>query len=239
MVYALFVAVVCLIFAVQTGNDFRQRRRPYQAIWTAALVMSTIGSLGYAVAVQWGSELGFRLYYIFGALAVAPVMGMGSVYLSMSRRLADRLMWLISVLIVVGAILLFGADIDRAALTALSGGSGQGVLLPGPWLFTMILLNLFGTVAVAGIAVYSAWRALRNKSDVGFMWGNLVIGLGFLIVAMAGSVARWFPAWDGGFWMAMALGWLVAYVGFRVVTKAAEARRGRSHGVAGGLSKKS
>ena len=190
--------------------------------------MSTIGSLGYAAAVQWTSELGFRLYYIFGALAVAPVMGMGSVYLAMPRKVADRLMWVVSALLVIGTVLLFGARIDSAALAALAGGSGQGVFLPGPWLITMILLNFFGTAAVAGIAVFSAWRAARSRSDVGFMWGNLVIGLGFLTLAMAGSMARWFPAWDGGFWVAMAVGWLVAYIGFRIVTKAAEARRSRS-----------
>ena len=99
-------------------------------------------------AVQLGSELAFRLYYLFGALAVAPVMGLGSLYLVLPRRIADRVLWVVSVVIAAGAVQLFAAPVDRAALPALSGASGQGVLVAGPWLAILIVLNLFGTIAV-------------------------------------------------------------------------------------------
>jgi len=225
VVYAIVVAVVCFVFSLQVGRDYQQRRRPYQGIWTVALAASCAGSLAYAAAAALRNELAFRLYYLFGALWVAPIMGLGSLHLVLPAQLAKRISIVTAVALLLASVPLFTAEIDQAALAGLAGSSGQGVFHRGPWLVGMIVLNLFGTVAVAGVALYSAWRAFRRRSELGFMWGNLVIGLGFLTVAMAGSVARWWPQWEGAFWLTMALGWIIAYVGFRIVTAAGEARR--------------
>lgn len=225
MVYALFVALISLLFALQTGRDYAERRRPYQALWTAALAASAIGSLGYAAAVQWINELAFRLYYIFGALWVAPIMGLGSVYLVAPRKAAQWIAGLTALGLVIGSGMLLVSPIDQQALANLAGSSGQGVYLRGAWLAVMILLNVFGAAAVVGIAIFSAFRAARSGKNLGFMWGNLLIGLGFLIISAAGSAARWWPNWEGSFWVTMALGWLVAYAGFRVITRTAEALR--------------
>lgn len=225
MIYAIVVAVICLVFAVQVGRDYQERRRPYQGIWTVALALSFAGAACYALAVVLGSQWAFRLYYVFGALWVAPYMGLGSLFLVLPQPLARRVAAAVTAALVAATVPLFTAEIDPEAFAALAGSSGQGVFVPGAWLIGMILLNIFGTAAVVGVALYSAWRAYRHRSELGFMWGNLTIGLGFLILAMAGSVARWLPRWDGGFWVAMALGWIIAYVGFRIVTAAGEAKR--------------
>ena len=117
--------------------------------------------------------------------------------------------------LVIGSGMLLVSPIDHQALANLVGSSGQGVYLRGAWLAVMILLNVFGAAAVVGIAIFSALRAARSGKNLGFMWGNLLIGLGFLIISAAGSAARWWPNWEGSFWVTMALGWLVAYGGFR------------------------
>lgn len=230
MVYAVIVAVTCLGFGAQVVNDYLKRRRPYQAIWATALALSAAGSLCYALAAGTANEWAFRLYYVFGALWVAPFMGLGSLHLVLAAPAAKRVTTLVTVALILASIPLFTTPIDEAALAQLAGSSGQGVLQRGAWLIGMILLNLFGTVAVAGVALYSAWRAYQRRSDLGFMWGNLVIGLGFLTVAMAGSVARWWPEWEGSFWITMAVGWIVAYGGFRIVTAAGEAKRRAAQG---------
>lgn len=225
MGYALFVGLISLLFALQTGRDFIQRRRPYQGIWMTALAASAIGSVSYALSVQWGSEWAFRLYYLFGALWVAPLMGLGSLYLAVPRRAANVIAGVVVAGLAIGSALLLVSPVDHAALASLTGSSGKGIFLPGAWLGFMIALNLFGAVAVCAVAILSAWRTARSGKHAGFMWGNLLIGLGFLIVSAAGSVARWWPSREGGFWAAMALGWLVAYGGFRLVTRTAEALR--------------
>lgn len=232
MVFPLGVAVVCSIFAWQVGRDYAARRRPYQALWMTALIMSAIASIAYAVAAAGGSAAAFRLYYVLGALLVAPYTGLGSLHLVLSPRLARILRWTVHAPGALGTVLIWRAPIDAAALAALAGSSGRGVLEPGAWLACVIVLNVFGTVAVGGVALVSALRAVATRQDGRFALGNVVIGAGFLTVAAAGSVARWWPGWDGAFWVIMAAGWAIAYAGFRIVGAAREARRAQSAGQA-------
>jgi|GEM_PF-1365906 len=224
MIYPLLVAVVSGLFAAGVIRDYRARRKPYQALWSASLTMSCLGSLAYVVAAQFGSAAAFKLYYLLGALLVAPYTGMGSLYLAMRPERAKVVLWAVHAVSLLGTVLLLGAPVDAEALAALAGSSGRGVLESGAWLAAMIVLNVFGTVAVVGVAVYSVIKGLRKGADRGMVAGNALIGLGFLLVAMAGSVARWWPDWDGGFWVTMAIGWAVAFFGFRSVTAAAERR---------------
>ncbi len=225
--YPLLVAFLSLLFALQVATDYTKRQRLHQSVWATALVMSAIASMGYLAASQSGTAWAFRLYYVFGALLVAPYMGMGSLFLVLPFSVARTLLWCVHILGAIGTLLIFTADIDVEALAALSGDSGRGVLQPGPWLPFVIVLNLFGTIAVSGTALYSAVKAIVTRQDWRFCLGNGVIGIGFLVVAMAGSAARWWPDWDGAFWTAMAVGWCVAFGGFRIVTAAIEVRSGR------------
>lgn len=228
MAYPLFVAFLSLIFAWQVAQDYTARKRPYQALWATALVMTTIASMGYLAASQNQVPWAFRIYYIFGALLVPPYMGMGSLFLVVRESIARKILWGVHVLGLVGAVLILGAPMDIDALATLSGGSGRGILASGPWLPFVIFLNFFGTLCVSGVALYSAIRSIVSRQDGRFALANLTIGVGFLLLAVAGSVARWVPDWDGAFWLVMAMGWLIAFVGFRIVTLAAEARRAQA-----------
>ncbi len=224
MLYALLVAVVTGLFSANVIRDYLAKRKMYHGLWSAALVMSCIAALCYAVAAVSGSAIAFKIYYLFGALLVAPYTGMGSLFLVMQARLARRILWGVHVVSLAGLVLLLTAGVDAEALANLSGSSGRGVLEPGAWLVATVILNFFGAITVVGVAFYSVLRAWRNRSEVGLMVGNALIGAGFLLLAVAGSVARWWPTWDGGFWVTMALGWVIAYFGFRKVTAAVQSR---------------
>lgn len=225
MVYPILTALVTAVFAVQVWGDFARRRRPYQAAWFASLAMSAVASAAYAVAAGYGTPAAFRLYYLFGALLAGAYMGMGSLYLVLSRRLAHSIMIVLLVLSIVGVVMLWGAAIDQEALATLAGSSGRGVLVPGAWQGLVALLNVFGALAVVLVALYSARQAYLKQIRAQFMWGNLLIAAGILFVSMAGSAARWVPQWDGSFWVAMAFGWFLAFAGFRVISAGAEAQR--------------
>lgn len=224
MFYPILVAIVSGLFAIRVTRDYIAKRKAYHGLWSTALAMSCVASIAYVLAATYDSAPAFRIYYLFGALLVAPYTGMGSLYLALRPATARRCLWVVHGVSVVGAVLLISAEVDLGALAALAGSSGRGVLAPGAWLAAMIALNLFGTVAVVGVALLSVLRMRRSGSDIGMLVGNALIGGGFLVVALAGSAARWWPDWDGGFWVTMAAGWAVAYLGFRSVTRAAERR---------------
>ncbi len=53
-----------------------------------------------------------------------------------------------------------------------------------------ILLNIYGTIALVGGAIYSAYLFWRKKVLANRMIGNLLIAAGALMPAMAGSFVK-------------------------------------------------
>ncbi len=219
--YPFIVAAVSGIFAYQVAADHRRRPRPYKVYWAAALAMSAAGSLFYAAAAAWSSAFAFRLYYILAALLTAPYMALGSLFLAFEARKVQYVTWAVHILSALGTVLLLFASVDQPALEALAGASGRGVLEAGAWLPVMVVLNVFGLAGVVGVALYSAIRPRGGRGPL----GNLLLALGFFLVAMAGTVARVWPEWDGAFWVVMALGWAIAYGGYSAISHPAEAAR--------------
>ncbi|BAS29042.1 hypothetical protein [Limnochorda pilosa] len=218
MIYPTMVALISLVFSVALARQYAARRKPHQLFWTLALVSGFLGAVGYLAAAR-GSAAGFRLYYLAGALWMAPVMGLGSVYLHFARTWRRAVAAAVAVLGLVASAGVAVAPLDVQALAALEGGPGQHVLdLGGPALASLIVLNTFGLVAVAGLAILSALRMRRHAGGGGFVLGNVLLAAGVILLGMAGSLAR--VGVPGGFWLLMALGFLILYVGFVRITAA-------------------
>lgn len=217
-VYPAIVFVVSLLFATAVSQQYRQRRRAYQLVWTVSLSMAAIGSLAYIVFLDGGkSELAFRLYYICGALLTAPLLGLGSIMLAarseQARARARIVAALVFVVLLLGAVLLLSASIDQVALRAVNGGSGQHVFKDGPWLFFVIGSNIFGAVAVVGVAIYSCWQLYKRRTPGQMVAANALIAIGTYVISQAGSQART-GLGAGAFWLVMTVGWVVLFGGF-------------------------
>lgn len=227
LAYPLVVAAISLLFARGVWSQYRRRQRPHQRVWSFALLLSAAASLAYVASVSLGgSAFFFRLYYLFGAAWMAAWLGLGSVFLAAPPRWARGIMWAVALASALTAWLLLAAPLDPVALRNLGGGPGTGVLrVEGAGLAAVILiaaLNTFGLTAVAGVALWSAWRWRRRTAPASFFWGNLLIGLGAVINGLAGTMAR--LGAGRGFWATMAVGWAVIYGGFLLLSPASERR---------------
>ncbi|MDI3299102.1 MAG: hypothetical protein QJR08_08045 [Bacillota bacterium] len=225
LVYPLIVALVCAAFGYGTLRQYLERRRPYQLIWTVSLAMGFLGAAGYVLALETGSLAWFRVYYLFGAMLMAAYLGLGSVFLhDRGGRWARPILGVVLLLSLVGAVELFLTPGDAAAVARLDGGPGTEVLgltQNPPALILLILLNTFGLVAVAGLALLSAWQLYRRQASSAFTEGNALIAAGTILLGAAGSLARLGqPFW---FWPLMSLGFVVLYVGFVVINLASAA----------------
>lgn len=216
-VYPLVTALVCLVFGVRVWGDWRARRRPYQFLWSLSLFLGTVGSLAYVLTMALGGNaFFFKLYYVAGALLVAPVLGLGSSYLALPPGYARVLTILVAVLGVVGAAGIFASPVDRVALSILRGGPGQGILQGKSWLGPLVVLQIFGTVAVVLPALASAWRLVTRQGNRSLAWGNILIAAGVIVIAAAGTAARFGSGW---FWPVMTLGWIVTFWGFLTISR--------------------
>ncbi len=220
MGYPIIVLVVSGAFFLAILRQYIQRRRPYQLAWALSLATAVGGSLAYVIFLAHDkSELAFRLYYVFGALLTAPLLGLGSILLiARGGEARARARWMaaaVAVVGVIGAIVLLTDPINHYVLRQLDGGPGTNpdVYTANAGKVFVIALNIFGAVAVVGVAIYSAWQLYKRHGSRRLVTANVVIAVGTYIISQAGGMARTGHG-AGLFWLTMTIGWVVLFGGF-------------------------
>ncbi|GCE19790.1 hypothetical protein [Dictyobacter kobayashii] len=234
----LINVLVTGIFAFVILRQYISRRRSYQLYWSISLLMAFVATLAYMAMLMVGptSEPGtyfFRLYYALGGTIMPSWLGMGSIALISKPRVSRAFVGFLLLLSLIAGTFVLDATIDMARLSHIAGTPGTGTLQPGPWLVMTILLNTLGVVAVAGVALLSGWKMLRKQARMGeirtsnILWANIFIFTGAILNAAAGTLAR-FLGLDSIFWLIMALGWIVLFLGVLLASR----RSRHSHNVA-------
>ena len=173
------------------------RRAPELAAWGAALIAYAVAS----AALAWGAAAGwdapaFRVYYLFGGLLTAPLLGLGSLLLT-RRRWA---LW--------PALVYVGLAIGVAIAVPMSGGWGSSIPAAQdhldffPARLVALVGNIAGTAAVVGVAI----ATIRRRP-----LGNALVLAG-VAVAAAGTALSGLGAAKTGVFVAIAA--LLLYGGF-------------------------
>ena len=150
---AFAAALLSLRLAAMLAARWRDRRRPELAAWSAALLAyaAASGALAWGAAAGWDSR-SFRVYYLFGGLLTAPLLGVGSLLLYGWRRIAGPA--LVYVGLAVGIAIsvpvhgVFGGDIPAA----------QDHLDFLPARLVAVVANIAGTLAVVAVALVTIRR---------------------------------------------------------------------------------
>jgi hypothetical protein len=195
---AFAAALVALRLAGRVFARWRVRRAPELLAWSGALFAYALAS----AALAWGAAHGwdartFRLYYLFGGLLTAPLLGAGSLLIWRKR-------WAGPV-----ALVYTGLAVGIAISVPVHGsftGSGipaaQDHLAFVPARLVAVLANTLGTFAVVLVAA----ATFRRRP-----LGNALIVLGVAIAAAGTAVAGLGVAGTAGFALAAVL---VLYAGF-------------------------
>ncbi|GAC1389467.1 MAG: hypothetical protein NVS4B11_03460 [Ktedonobacteraceae bacterium] len=221
--------VVTGLFAGVVLRHYLRRHRSYQLYWCVGLLMAFIATLAYVFMLQvqptsYNGIILFHTYYILGVLTPAW-LGLGSIALVSSPRVTTLCLTFLYLLSGLTTALVLLAKIDMHTLSQIVG-PGTGILQRGPWLIAVIIVNTLGVVAVVGVAIYSGLKLYRRQQNIaGFrtsniLWANVLILVGDLINAGAGTLARGLGV-ESGFWVIMALGWIVFFVGVLLTSRRA------------------
>jgi hypothetical protein len=183
-VVSLGATVVSLIFAALVLNQWIGRRKPFQLAWSLGLGLYGIAAFTQFLAEAYGwTASTYKVYYLVAAPLVA-VLGIGSVLLI--HRRAGVGFALYTIVAFAGfAVAVAGATVNAAALS--SPIPVAGTALPDNVRIYSPLFTIPGSLALIGIAAYSYWRTR--------LMFNLWIGIGALIIAAGGSLARLNLAW--------------------------------------------
>ena len=182
----LLAAAVGAAFAAQVFGQYRNRRKPYQAVWAAALAMFAVAALfeTIGVAAGWTAAI-YKGYYLFGGLLNVGWLGVGTVYLLAPRRAADLSAALMAGFTVMAVLAVAVSRVAPGALhtTFPTHASDVPVILP-------ILSNVGGTVLLVGGAAWSAVSAFRRRGPASRVLGTGLIAAGALVVGADHSLAQ-------------------------------------------------
>lgn len=201
-VFAFVAALVALRLATDLLRRWRHSRAPELAAWGAALLSYALAS----AALAWGAAAGFddrafRVYYLFGGLLTAALLGAGSLLL-VGRRWAGP-----AALLYTG--LAVGVAVAAPMLAPVAGSAipeAQAHLALVPARLVAILGNTVGTLAVVGVAAMT----LRRRP-----LGNALV-IGGVALAAAGSAVAGLGIAGTAAFIAAAV--MLLYAGFLVST---------------------
>jgi hypothetical protein len=197
---AFGAALLALRLAGRLFGRWRARRAPELGMWAASLMAyaAATAALASGSAAGW-SEAAFRLYYLFGGLLTAPLLGAGSLLLLGKR-------WVIPMVLVYCGLAL------GIALAEPLGADVSGMSIPEaqehfdyfPARILALVGNIGGTAAVVGVAAVT----IRRRP-----LGTGLILAGVAVAAVGSALAGLGAAETAGF---SALGVLFLYTGFTV-----------------------
>jgi hypothetical protein len=195
---AFGAALLALRLAGDLVSRYRVRRTPQLAAWAASLLAYAIASaaLAWGAAAGWG-DLAFRVYYLFGGLLTAALLGAGSLLLAGQR-------WALPVVLVYTGLAI-GIAMAEPLTTAVSGTSipdAQEHLDFFPARLAAVLGNSLGTIAVLAVAVLTFRRRPL---------ANALIVAGVAVAAAGSGLSGLGVAETSAF---VAVGALLLYVGF-------------------------
>jgi hypothetical protein len=196
--FAFGAALLALRLGGALAGRWRVRRAPELAAWSASLVAYAVAS----AALAWGAAAGwddaaFRVYYLFGGLLTAPLLGLGSLLLAGKRSaLGPALVYVGLAIGVAIAVPLHG----EIAGTSIPHAQDHLDLWPARLL--AIVGNAAGTVAVLGVAI----ATIRRRP-----LGNVLIVTGVVLAALGSALAGLGTAQTAAF---VAVAAILLYGGF-------------------------
>lgn len=235
LIVSIISAITSGIFAGIVLYRWRQKPRPHMFAWGVGLALYFLGTLSQVILTFVWSPLFFGLWYWSGALMIPAWLGQGTIYLLVRRgniaRNIHAALILIGIMTLPWTLFLTpfneeawhpGADMtqiyrDEYAADGtliregIMAGSSRGSVR-----FFSPIMNVWGTLALVGGAIWSA-RLFRKKQIMrNRVVGNLFIAAGGLLPALGGALIR---LGDPAFkYTGEMLGAVLIFIGFLIAT---------------------
>ena len=226
--------VVTFAFTVAVFLRYLNRRGAHLLLWSIGLLLYGLGTLSEVILSMGFSATVLKLWYLSGAMLTAAWLGQGTIHLLIRRPgIARGLTLALGVVSLAAVLLLAAAPVTSAAGSfqpALPVSSQYKEILVRSGIITAltILLNIYGTLAMVGGAIYSAFLFWRKQVLFNRVVGNILIAAGALSPAMAGSLVK--AGLVDALYLSELIGAAVMFTGFLLATRQIEpVRRNITH----------
>jgi len=207
--------VLSFTFAWIVLQRYRVKRTPYLLWWSIGILTFGAGTFteGFTALFGWHEPI-FRAWYITGALLGGAPLAMGTVYLLLSRKTANRM------LVAVASVVVFAAVL--ALLTPVTHNPADGKELTASvidWTWIRAFspfINTWAAIFLIGGAIYSAIKFARSGEQPERVKANIFIAVGAILPGIGGSFTR--AGYTEVLYVTEFLGIIMIYIGYRLST---------------------
>jgi hypothetical protein len=195
--WPLATGVLGLVYSALVFRQWLQRRKPHQLAWTVGLLIYAIAAfMEFVSEYNKGWDLNvYRVYMVFAACMVG-FLGLGTLYLMAKKRIWGHA-YLVFNLVAIAVFLVgtFTYQQTAAELVKLTtpgitiGGNAMGDPRGWPRLMSFAF-NIPGTILLLGGAILSVVKFWGKAAYRYRAWGNVLIAIGTMVIAAAGTMAR-------------------------------------------------
>jgi hypothetical protein len=216
--------LVTFAFAAAVFTRYLKRRGPHLLLWSIGLLFFGLGTLAEVILGFTFSGLMLKLWYLSGAMLTAAWLGQGTIHLLVRKRgVALALTGILIAVSLLAVTLILSAPLKPAAAVynvaqPISSQYKDILTRSGVTILLTILLNIYGTLALIGGAVYSAIIFWRKRVLFNRLIGNVLIAIGAMAPAMAGSFVK--LGLPDLLYLSELIGVVLMYVGFLQATTA-------------------
>lgn len=208
VVLPLVTTFVSGAFAVAVAMRYIRKRRPSHLAWAIGLLLFAVAALcGYLARSGGATDLEYRLFYLFGAIANVAWLALGTVFI-VAPRYGRVALAAVLALTVAAVYAVFSTPVDLAVAVDTGRGFPDGSL---PRILAGIGSGL-GSLVLIGGALWSAWIFVRRRDQGRRALANVIIAAGVFIAAAGGTVA--FTGASGILELTNLIGVSVMFVGF-------------------------
>ncbi len=205
-------------FALVVFARYRYKKGAHLLFWGLGLILYGLGTLTEVLLAVKFNALALKVWYLSGAMLTAAWLGQGTVFLLIRKRgVAPILAGFLGIVSLIAISLIVAAPLksDTAVYNVAQPASLQYkeiLIRNGGIILLTILLNIYGTLTLVGGALYSAFLFWRKKVLVNRMVGNILIAIGALFPALAGSLVK--VGLMDGLYISEFLGAVLMFAGF-------------------------
>ncbi|HEX7975487.1 MAG TPA: hypothetical protein VF498_13850 [Anaerolineales bacterium] len=210
--------IVTFAFAAAVFNRYQYKKGNHLLMWGIGLILYGLGTLTEVILGFTFSSLALKIWYLSGAMLTAAWLGQGTIFLLIRRRgVAPALTVVLALISLLAIGMVLAAPITQAAATfdvakPVSMQYRDILTRGGLVILLTIVLNIYGTIALVGGAAYSAYLFWRKRVLASRVLGNILIALGALMPAMAGSLVK--AGLADWLYVSELLGAVIMYIGF-------------------------
>jgi hypothetical protein len=210
--------LVTFAFVAAVFRRYTVKHGPHLLLWGIGLVLFGIGTLSEVILAFTFSGLVLKLWYLCGAMLTAAWLGQGTIHLLVRKRgVAISMTGVLAAVSLLAVVLVLSAPLMPAGSSYNLGmaisSQYQDILTRGGLTIALtIILNIYGTLALVGGAIYSAVIFWRKRVLMNRMIGNILIAIGALAPAMAGSFVK--MGLVDGLYFSELIGVVLMYIGF-------------------------